>query len=378
MTSTRPLLPIVVAFVCATPGVGQSVAISSQRSDLQRAGLRGAVEECDTETIIPSRYEGDGKTVTELKYNPDGSIYQLRDDEGSRSISYDAQGRILAEVPDRSDSPAVTYTYDSQDRLVAINGEGDWFTTFEYDGQGRKTRIVKSSLQPSSPYRTEIPGEVDIFPMGEILLGVENQDMDGIPPDGGQIRTLFNDSGQATESQVFDLDGELTGRLNETYDAKGRTVEFSEFEIRFVFLFPGGRDLLAANPAAYDGVKYELTGRLSYIYDDQDRVVEKRDYDGLSHETTITKITYNDHGDESQEIETKYDGDLNQPQGTGGASLSGEEIFSRPATQESNVVQFTYQYDPLGNWVQETVSSPAHANESSQTWSITHRKIIYY
>jgi len=47
----------------------------------------------------------------------------------------------------------------------------------------------------------------------------------------------------------------------------------------------------------------KVLARISYIYDDQSRVSEKRDDIGPS-DHTITKITYNDHGDEAEEIGT--------------------------------------------------------------------------
>ncbi len=323
MTSIRRLLPILVAFLCAAPAIGQSATAPPQKSDRERHGLRGPVEECDEEKTVPALHQRDKveKWVTTLKYSPDGNIYQIHSPDGLRSITYDAEGRILAEVPEGRDASAVIYTYDSQNRLVAINGEGDWTTTFEYDDEGRKTRIVKSNLKPSSPYHAEIPNEIDVFPIGGIVLGVENQDMDAIPPDGGIIRTSFNERGQATESEAYDLDGELTGRVSETYDAKGRTTGFSVIEIRSEFLEPEGRKLLAANPAAYEDVKYERTEQLSYTYDDENHVVEKRDDLEFSHQTTLTNMAYNDHGDEAQEIETTYDGDSNQPQGADAADI---------------------------------------------------------
>jgi YD repeat-containing protein len=380
MISIRQLLLVVCAFVCVPQAIGQSVTAPPQKSDRERHGLRGPVEECDVKTTILPQNQGETTDTFSYvsKYDRDGRIYQRIEYNDSESFTYDAGGHLLRALSVAQDGTSdLIYTYDAQGRLNHVVGEKDSTTTFEYDNQGRKTRIVKSSLKPLSPYRTEIPGEVDLVPYGEMLIGIENGDMDGIPPDGGLIRTSFNDRGQAIESQVYDLDGELTRRLTETYDAAGRAIEFSVIDMKSVFLWPEGHNLLKANPAAYEDVKYGLAERLSYSYDDEGRVVEKRDYQGWYQKTTVTKITYNDHGDEAQTIETTYDGDLNQPQTADGTGLSREEPDSRPAAPEPNVVRLNYQYDSFGNWIERTVNS-LHSADEIRISTVTHRTITYY
>src|SRR5580658_575603 len=221
MISTRRLLPILFALVCAAPTIGQSATAPPQKSDRERGGLRGPVEECDVKTTIPPQNPG-GPTHTVSyvdKYNRDGNIYQRIDYNGSESITYDAQGRELAETwPGRS-GPDVIYTYDPEGRLIGIHGEGDRTTSFEYDKQGRKTRIVRSELKASSQSTTNIYGNyIDGFEFNDDLLV--------LPPDGGLSTTSFNEHDQAVETLVYDTNGALTNRLSFEYDAKGRVKEY--------------------------------------------------------------------------------------------------------------------------------------------------------
>jgi len=117
--------------------------------------------------------------------------------------------------------------------------------------------------------------------------------------------------------------------------------------------------------------------RISYGYDDQNRVAERHDHTGLARET-VTKITYNDRGDEMEEISTAT-GHLNPPEneegGGGGASCGAQR--PRPLPGEHNELHSDYQYDSFGNWV-EKVGSPSGATGAPKTWSITRRTITYY
>jgi hypothetical protein len=104
--------------------------------------------------------------------------------------------------------------------------------------------------------------------------------------------------------------------------------------------------------------------------DDQNRVAEKHDHTGFARET-VTKLTYNDRGDEMEEISTAT-GHLNPPEneeGGGGASSGAQR--PRPLPDEHSELHFDYQYDSFGNWVEKVVSSPSRATEAPKTWSTT-------
>jgi YD repeat-containing protein len=320
------------------------------KSDRESAGLRGPVADCNVEvTFTPQGPSSRDWRMYTNKYNRDGSIYQRGDTSGYESFTYDGQGRVLT-AQDESGKFAAIYTYDVQRRLTGITGDPDRTTTFEYDAQGRKTRIVKSELKASSSSVNHI--------YGEFLSGIENHDLSGFPPDGGLVKTSFNERDQATESQVYDANGNLTSRMSFAYDAKGRVAEFSLVETKLEFLLsPETRTRLAADPAASEETRSELLYRISYVYDDENRIVRKDERDVLSEQETITRITYNDHGDEMEEISTS-------------TSPSG--------SPETHVIRFSFQYDSFGNWIEKTVSSPATGDKPSMIWSVVRRTITYY
>lgn len=300
--------------------------------------------------------------VYENKYAPDGRMLQrgyTNNDgtKGLQSFTYDADGHLLQATWSTPTPVSDTiYNYDSQGRLVAVTGQGDWITTFEYDDQGRKTRIMKSTLKAD----TANP------PQPSFSMERENVDLFAAPPPGGWVTTSFNERDEPLESRVYGSDGQLTIRLTRSYDHKGLVLESAYvIESSEAFLSPATRERLRADPetsAKMEAAFAEFLGpervfvRESYVYDDQGRVSEKRNGFGPT-DKMVTEITYNDHGDEAKEIQTTSHPDQR--------------------TRES-VVNFSYQYDSFGNWTEKIVSSPATATEPSKVSTIDHRTITYY
>jgi len=98
--------------------------------------------------------------------------------------------------------------------VTSIAGEGDWTTTFEYNDQGRKSRIVKSARKASGG--TQGSG-----------VSLDSEDLFVVPPAGGMVKTSYNERDQAVESRVYTSNGELMSRLNRAYDAKGLVTELN-------------------------------------------------------------------------------------------------------------------------------------------------------
>jgi YD repeat-containing protein len=337
---------------------------SATMSDREKSGLHGLVEECTVESTTPS---GPGSSawrmVSTTKYDPDGRIYQtgyINNDgsKGMESFTYSAEGHLLRTVWDTNGKSSDTiYNYDPQDRLIAVTSDADWSTSFEYDEQGRKTRIVKSKLKVSDNGNDQSRSGVDIES--------ENVDLFVFPPAGGMVKTSYNERDQTYESLVYGPNGDLLKRLTRAYDPKGRVVESSLLiESLDPFLSPEARERLAAEPGALEKAQAEiarflgdqgLLARATYVYDDQGRVVEKHIHFASREQTT--RITFNDHGDKAEEFETTSDP-------------------SRPPEQSE--ARFSYQYDTFGNWTERTVSSPSNTNQSSRIWSIERRTIKYY
>lgn len=328
------------------------------QSDREIAGLRGPVERCADET----RYDqGNWRMVRDTTYDPDGRISRLSatNDDGTNngvsksveSFTYDAGGHLLRTVWARQDgSSDILSYYDSQGRLTRVTGEDDrWITTFEYDDRGRKTRIVRSTgpEMGADPFFVFVTGNSDLFVA---------------PPEGGWTTTSFNENDQPTETRVYGPNGELITRMTRSYDAKGHVAESAYVIENLESLREELRETrkgLRANPEALEAQLGQMLGdknvaaRVSYVYDDQGRVSEKHDDFGRS-DNTITKITYNDHGDEMEEIRT---------------------TSHQPHSPEETHVRYSYQYDSFGNWTERSVSYPPTANGLTV---IDHRTITYY
>lgn len=355
-------------------GAASSVATSHgdlpMLSDREKAGLRGPVEECTVETTTsPGPSSRAWRMVYITKYDPDGRMYEhgyVNKDgsKGTDSLTYDTEGHLLREVWDSEHGTSNTiYTYDVSGRLISIAGQRDWSTTFEYDDEGRKTRIVKSGM-PSS---ANMPA-----PFGGV--NGDSEDLFIAPPLGGTVRTWFNERDQATESQVYAASGDLVSRLTRTYDAQGRATELSYVIENVALLFaPEARERLRTEPGAAEEMNRKFVViRTSYSYDAEGRLAEKHERAGFARET-ITKIIYNGHGDKIQEIVTAS-GALNPPQSKEGELSPG--LPERPdLPDERSDVRFDYKYDSFGNWVEQTVSSASGVNESLTT---SRRTITYY
>lgn len=233
---------------------------SPTMSDRDRAGLRGPVEQCTEETItLPGPTYPGMRHISTTKYDPTGRILQITfiHPDGSKSSgshTYDSQGRLLKTTWSQPSGPPneTNYTYDEKGRLIGITGDGEprESSTFQYDDQGHKVRIVSSELEPSSS-GTHGPGAVG--------FDVRNDDLLVPAPVGGYVKTVFNERDQPTESQVYEANGHLTSRLVRRYDAKGRLAESSYMLENIEFLVPAeAREHLTAEPGASEELKKEL------------------------------------------------------------------------------------------------------------------------
>jgi YD repeat-containing protein len=328
-------------------------------SDRESAGLRGAVADCIDETkdaqvnwtmVYETKYDADGRALERGYTNNDGS-------KGLETFTYDAEGHLLRTAWSGNAQGGTIYNYDSQGRLTGITGQGDWTTTVEYDDQGRESRTVKSTLTgDGASSQARLGASVER----------ENVDLFAAPPPGGWVTTAFNERNQAVESRVYGSDGQLISRLTRSYDEKGRVAESAYAIASFESLLsPATRERLASDPQAFEQVQSQLAKflgpqqilfRISYTYDGQGRVSQRDDNLGSSDDNT-TKTSYNDHGDESQEIQITSHG-------------------TQPPVR--NIVNVTYQYDSVGNWTEKTTSSAPTAKEPSRILSVERRTITYY
>jgi YD repeat-containing protein len=354
-------------------------------SEREKAGLRGPIKQWTDEQVMPAvkgfperlfsyttEYDPDGKILSVSNLNSDGSTWLV-------AYTYDAQGRLLKTSSGRPGGPTeeTIYTYDEKGRLAEIKGNGrsNESMRFEYDDQGRKTRIVTSNAKPTARGAEAAQG---------MSVSLDRGDLYYPAPAGGTVKTLYDERDQATESQVYDADGQLTTRLVRTYDTEGRLTETKMVMENVEFMLTAEmREQMSAESGAMQELKQQFAQlgggpqgmfRSSYTYDAEGRVTEKRDHVGASQET-VTKISYNEHGDKMEE-HSRTSGDPNAPEGIPG----NEGALNAPAAgvPEETEVSFIYQYDSFGNWTEQTVLVRSHPHETFTQSSSSHRTITYY
>jgi YD repeat-containing protein len=359
--------------------------IDPTKSDREKAGLRGPVEQCFEETITPPGPDyPESRFSSTIKYDLVGRRLHFSSTltNGSKSLAsyiYDSKGHLQKTTSSEPSGPVIetnyTNTYDEQGRLIGITGDGEQSLAFQYDDQGRKTRIVTSELKPS-------PSGTD--PRPAMAISIENGDLSWPPPVGGHVKTLFNERDQPTETQVYAANGHLTSRLVRRYDATGREAE-SNFVIENIVesIVPAEHlEQLMAEPGAMEEMKKQLmqfrmlqgATRYSCIYDAEGRVAEKHVCFGAYPEM-ITKVAYNDHGDKIEEHTTTL-GDWNPMDSAEGDESSSTESDSPwPQGSES---RYRYQYDSYGNWTEQTISYGSGTNGLFIISAVRHQTITYY
>jgi YD repeat-containing protein len=347
-------------------------------SDREKARLRGPVELYTEEHTFPAFENVPARTyTTTTKFSLEGRILQSTNinaseagpQEFSTTYTYDSAGRLLKKTSAGPGSPTteIKYSHDEKDRITSITGDPLGVSSFEYDDNGRKTRIMSAPSKPLVPEGTQY-----MFTMPE------DEDSYLPIPTGGHAKILFNEQGQPVEWQVSDANGHLVNRLIRNYDENGRLAELRYTIESFQYLLPAeAQQELMADPGAAEEMAAQLTKilgeqrnftRITYAYDADGRLIEKHHYTGYSMEGT-TKITYNDHSDKLEERQFTT-GDPN-PQ----RSPQPTEVSSRtsPYSRESHV-QYSYKYDNFGNWTEQRTGSPTSASD----WTVIRRTLIYF
>jgi YD repeat-containing protein len=354
-------------------------------SDREKAGLRGPVEQCFEETITPPSPDSpETRFASTIKYDLVGrrlhfSSTLTNGSKAMASYTYDSRGHLLKTTSSEPSGPVIetnyTNTYDEQGRLIGITGDGEQSSAFQYDDQGRKTRVARSELKPS-------PSGTD--PRPAMMISIENDDLSWPPPVGGHVKTFFDERDQPTETQVYVANGHLTNRLVRRYDAMGRVAESYFVVENIIESIVPAEDLeqLMADPAAMEEMNKQITqfrsllgmARYSYIYDAEDRIAEKHVRFGTSPEM-VTKFTYNDHGDKIEEHMTTF-ADLSPTKSEEG-SESSSTVPAFPWPQESNS-RYSYQYDSFGNWTKQTGSYLSRTDDLFKISAVRHQTITYY
>lgn len=191
---------------------------------------------------------------------------------------------------------------------------------------------------------------------------------------GGRVTALHDDLGQWTELSSFDAQGRLRAKVVRKYDSQGRIIEENISLENPSLLFidkiaeSSGMKLNDKQQEAMNkGLKLMLAGRKGtgvwYSYDSQGRIAEvcRRN---IAVEA-ITKVSYNEHGDKSEERVTVGPNNV-LPAGVSYSFQENDRLIpDRPVPDEPPASMFdewpsylyTYEYrgyDEHGNWTEMT------------------------
>ena len=300
--------------------VGYAVG-KGRLSDRERAGLRGSVKTC-------SVFSGDeAESMHDAEYGTDGRLLVSR---------YISRGSRVEQV----------YSYDGMGRLIGVTGGGANGTDeFQYDGQGKKTRVRTVPPRPDQNSAWGVGIMFEATEEGHCLKY------------GGSVTTRYNDDDQPIESLVQDVHGELLVRIIHNY-ANGRLI--GETLVREAFGLPDEfqeqlseeqrRTLRAKMKEAFSKLGVFGSMERSYVYDDKGRVIKRQMRMGNFRQDTT--ITYNEHGDEAETV-----------------MIQSGSLGPEPPHDERFEVRYLYQYDSHGNWVEKT---------TDRSSSGTHRQLTYY
>jgi YD repeat-containing protein len=357
---------------------------SPTTSTRENAGLRGPVRQCTEERTRPAapgfpetkfytttEYDREGRILSSTHINSDGSKW-------TTTFLYNAQGRLLKTSSGQPGGPldATTYHYDEEGRLVNIEGKNplNESTSFQYDELGRKTRILKSNLPPSTQ------GAYGTTAMSYGLVGL---DLHHPVPHGGMVKTLYDDSDRPTETQVYDADGHIIQRLVQSYNAAGQVLETKVVVEDLAAILPAEmKTQLLAEPGAAEELKHQLAALLgaqgemfktSYIYNAEGQLTEKRDHLGYNLET-VTSFVYDGNGNKVEEHATTS-GDANPPRNEAGTQSAAA---TAPGSPQESEITYRYKYESYGNWTEQAMQSKSRSDSAFKNAGICRRTIRYY
>jgi YD repeat-containing protein len=363
---------------------------SAYMSDREKAELRGPVKTCVEETILP-----DGsKSLTTTEYSPDGRLLTFRttNSDGSEWVTaqtYDADGHLAKTISGKMGEPnaETLYGYDEAGGLLTITNspEKGGRIDFHYDEQGRKTTIQR--FDPKTLERAQnTVSALSPWDTAESRIGI---------PAGGKITTIYDGNDQPTEAQIRDAEDRLVSRIVRTYDANGRLVKEEPIQENPALFFadrfgaegrpqPTAAQLEAMNTA----MKSLLRGRsgtgTSYIYDEQGRITKIHDRNFAFDK--VTTISYNEHGDKSEERTTVAENSIVPVGVPYSVDENGTLIPSNPTTEPpispalpgQSEVFYSYQYDSHGNWMEQTVNYGSGQGGAYEPSTGRRRTLTYY
>jgi YD repeat-containing protein len=355
----------------------------------QQAGFRGPIRTCiEVENVVQSSSAPDAAAPVSQRtrkivhnFDVDGRLISYEGNNGSSEwISqnfYDGEGRFLKSTSSSAGKiyHEVEYLYDNGGRLLSYiskSSEGRITSVCSYDAEGNKIVTTRFDPKVLEARRTGASAGPRLGAL-EAGFGV---------PDGGTVRTRYNQEDRPIEAQVLTLDGQVVYRVILAYDNAGRLVEEKQIMEQPEFVIPAN---VRAQMLLAGGSLEELRSRLrkvtggeegqhtmSYSYDERGRAIEVRTRIAPFMEQVVTR-TYNSQGDVAEEVWVT--------QGGHAATLDGEgNLISDESSLEPKrwSVRHAYVYDDHGNWTEQTTSQSQGSDRPSMKTSTKTRTLSYY
>lgn len=305
----------------------------------------------------------DDRPTTTYIYDLDGNLVSETDPMGNMTTySYDLLNRKVAEsdpaVSDGGESPVhpvTTYSYDAAGNLISVTDPNGNTTTYTYDALNRKT----SETQP------EVNG---IAPVTTYTYDLEGHLLSTTDPLGNTTQYTYDSLGRQISVRQPNPDGSTSGGpvTQTTYDADGRVVAVTDpLGHTTITLYNAlGQTVGAAQAAQAATVQADgLTATVTLAnnpFQVGDRVAlssttaDSAGFDGIFVVTAATSDSFS------------YALSSAPADSSGGAVLVGESPQSTQYDADANVIATvdalgnttTYQYDALGQKIQQTLPDP--------------------
>lgn len=340
------------------------MSAAADKSDCERAGLRGPVRSVAEEQTYPSVSLGDGKVEPELKswrkteYDRKGRIAAIWGRNSSREhglgaalyvtrYTYSDAGQLMrtAFEQDGKITGETRYRYDEKGRLQEITDSRDPDNpiAFRYDAMGRKTKIAiaqppKEAGLGAVSASTEYMFETQSRPIGLA--------------EGGSTTTLYDEHDRPTEIQTRNANGEIVYRTVRVYDDHGNVVEEKQTMDDPIRIIPPAEQKKIIDQAGVSA--QELRDQIAQVLGGSEMGSTKYSYDAEGRQTLKvvkalmgrmeqrTETAFNEHGDAAKETEHMTTSGM--PEGADNGTKASERTYS-------------YDYDSYGNWTVKKFSS---------------------
>jgi hypothetical protein len=292
-----------------------------------------------------------GQVVEQVNRNPDGSDWRTVNDysdSGNLLLTrgFDSKGALISEV---------RYIYDANDRLTAeqhvdAGGIVTTPTTYIYDDAGGKVKIQE----------LDFPGEADM------MIGIESMTLVSAP-EAKRVESRYDDRDEVVEVKVFNIDGALVTRVEIIRDARGNSLEETQYIGDTFSLRASASDSCSTEEMAAltEEQKAEVAQLFSpgsamskhtHRYDTEGRLIESK-LMMMGMEVSRQTFAYDEVGNKSEEV--SYNAN----------EMSGARTI------------FTREYDKHGNWTMELVSNASSWDAEfglSSPVQVTRRLITYW